>query len=430
MQDSNGTPPTEDPLARVLAETLGAERAAAILKKFSNYSNQPNAVKGASKLPAEPALEDAALRVFNDPELGALESLDNSGSSMLARLAAFEQTRALWALLALAARSDITVLDRLSQELTESAAPKIASIRRAVKKHAATLTNPTPEPGPSPDEDLPASLAKVAGWLKEHPEAGPQVFAPHAKQKAAARKIAMRALGAMATPEAFEVLKTYSRENYALPEIAELHRAWGRFDRREFAAAMFHPNAYALDLDSCSNLEGIGAVEGLTGLKVHLDKTADISPLAECAELERLIILASPETEITGLSSVVGLPSLRELHYPKPPTGDELVALAGSGIRILQLCLRGSSGGFLLEMPELSSLTVSLGTELYGESPEPHPDLPETLLQLASRGVKVTTYSHERDWVESLATEAEAKGIAVENARGYVTFTADPAAAA
>ena len=145
----------------MLAETLGAERTEAVLKKFSNYSNQPNAVKGASKLPADPALEDAALRVFDDPELGALESLDSAGSSMLARLAAFDHTRILWALLALAARSDVTVLDRISPELAESAAPKIASIRRAVKKHAVALANPVPQP--SPDADLPASLAKVAG---------------------------------------------------------------------------------------------------------------------------------------------------------------------------------------------------------------------------------------------------------------------------
>lgn len=428
MQDATGTPLTEDPVSRVLAETLGAERTEAVLKKFSNYSNQPNAVKGASKLPADPALEDAALRVFDDPELGTLESLDSAGSSMLARLAAFDHTRILWALLALAARSDVTVLDRISPELAESAAPKIASIRRAVKKHAVALANPVPQP--SPDADLPASLAKVAGWLKEHPEADPRVFAPHAKQKAAARKIAMRALGTIATPAAFEVLKAYSREDYALPEIAELHRAWGRFDRREFAAAMFHPNAYALDLDSCSNLDGIGAVEGLSGLKMHLNKTTDMSPLTECTELERLIILVEKETKLSGLPAVFELPKLRELEYPKTPTADESDAIAGSNISVLQLRLQDSNGRFLLDMPRLRRLTVSLGTEQYGESPTPHPDLPETLLQLASLGVQVTTYQHERDWVESLATEAEARGFAVERARGYVIFTSDPADAA
>ena len=79
-----------------------------------------------------------------------------------------------------------SVLDRVSPELAESAAPKIASIRRAVKKHAVALANPVPQP--SPDADLPTSLSKVAGWLKEHPEADPRVFAPHAKQKAAATR--------------------------------------------------------------------------------------------------------------------------------------------------------------------------------------------------------------------------------------------------
>lgn len=75
--------------------------------------------------------------------------------------------------------------------------------------------------------------------------------------------MALRALGLLGTPDAFGVLTGYARDTYPDAELAELHRAWSRFNRRTFSAAMFSANSYLLRLDACSDLEGIGAVAGL-----------------------------------------------------------------------------------------------------------------------------------------------------------------------
>ncbi|ARU50252.1 hypothetical protein CBR64_00710 [Cellulosimicrobium cellulans] len=179
-----------------LSDAVGAERAEQLLARFDRYSNQPHAVRGASRLPSDPALERAALRVFEDPDLGAAAGLDASS------LAGALDARALWALLALAARADVTVLDRLPAEAAERGAPKVASIRRAVAKHAAASRSdpsspaaPTSPPAPAGDDVpvLPEKVAQVGRWLDGHPGADPRWFAARPGQRAAERRAALRA---------------------------------------------------------------------------------------------------------------------------------------------------------------------------------------------------------------------------------------------
>lgn len=104
--------------ARVDA-ALGAERAELLLTALDNYSNQPNAVKGAAKRPSDPEIEAVAHTAFAaaTPQEVDLE-LDSIG---------------MWGLLTLAARADVTILDTLPPGRADS--PKVASIRRATTKH-------------------------------------------------------------------------------------------------------------------------------------------------------------------------------------------------------------------------------------------------------------------------------------------------------
>lgn len=107
------------PIQAKLEAALGAERADRLLTELDNYSNQPNAVKGAAKRPSDPELEEVAHAVFAaaTPEEVDLE-LDSIG---------------MWGLLTLAARADVTILDSLPAPRVDN--PKVASIRRAAAKH-------------------------------------------------------------------------------------------------------------------------------------------------------------------------------------------------------------------------------------------------------------------------------------------------------
>ncbi|PRB64674.1 hypothetical protein [Microbacterium sp. MYb45] len=113
------------PIQAELASTLGAERAERLLTKLDDYSNQPNAVKGASKRPSAPEIEAAAHAAFAaaTPEEADFE-LDSIG---------------VWGLLTLAARADVTILDRLPASRADN--PKVASIRRAATKYRKGLTD-------------------------------------------------------------------------------------------------------------------------------------------------------------------------------------------------------------------------------------------------------------------------------------------------
>ncbi|WP_285725865.1 hypothetical protein [Psychromicrobium xiongbiense] len=120
---------TDMPIQTALEAALGTERSDDLLTALDNYSNQPNAVKGAAKRPSDPEVEAAAHAVFAaaTPQNLDLE-LDTIG---------------MWGLLTLAARADITILDGLPVWRADN--PKVASIRRAATKHQKSLaeTNAT-----------------------------------------------------------------------------------------------------------------------------------------------------------------------------------------------------------------------------------------------------------------------------------------------
>ncbi|WP_264030649.1 hypothetical protein [Cellulosimicrobium sp. SH8] len=428
-------PGSTDVLA-ALSDAVGAERAEQLLARFERNSNQPNAVKGASRLPSDPALERAALRVFEDPDVGAAAGLDASS------LAGALDARALWALLALAARADVTVLDRLPAETAERGAPKVATIRRAVAKHAAASGSapsspaaPSSPPAPAGDDVpvLPEKLAQVGRWLAGHPGADARWFAARPGQRAAERRVALRALGSIATPAALEVLAGYARDGYPDVELAELHRAWGRFDRREFAAAMFRPGDAILQLGACSTVEGIGAVQGLTGLGMVLVERADLAPLAECIELRRLHVNVTGGPGITGVEALAQLPALTELRLVGTTRGADLTALRDTAVERLSLSLDGADGAFLTGLPRLRSLKLSGGSApedaRYGDEDGPaplpaHPGLVDVVLRLVADGVQVVAHSHERSWVSRLTAAVPSDVFVVERS-GYVGLTRD-----
>lgn len=422
----------------VLADAIGAARAEQVLARLDRYSNQPNAVKGASRLPSDPALERAALRVFDDPGLGAVAGLDASN------LTGALDARTLWALLALAARADVTVLDRLPADTAERGAPKVATIRRAAAKHAAALGSapaapasaeaPGSPPAPAGNDvpPLPEKLAQVASWLAAHPGADPRWFAARPGQRAAERRVALRALGSIGTPAALDVLAGYARDGYPDVELAELHRAWGRFDRREFAATMFRPGGTMLQLGVCSTLECVGAVQGLTGLGTVLTGPADLAPLAECTGLRRLHVNVAGGG-LTGVEALSQLPALTELHLVGTTRGADLTALRETAVERLSLSLDGADGAFLTHLPHLRSLKLSGGSgpedAAYdvedGRAPLPaHPGLVDVVLRLVSDGVQVVVLRHERSWVSRLTAAVPSDVFVVERS-GYVGLTRD-----
>ncbi|MFF2833356.1 hypothetical protein ACFVSK_16465 [Cellulosimicrobium cellulans] len=425
----------------VVADAIGAARAEQVLTRFDRYSNQPNAIKGAVRLPSDPALERAALRVFDDPDLGAFAGLDASS------LAEALDARTLWALLALAARADVTVLDRLPADAAERGAPKVATIRRAAAKHAAALGSAPASPAaPASAEDpgsspapagndvpaLPEKVAQVASWLAAHPGADPRWFAARPGQRAAERRVAFRALGSIGTPAALDVLAGYARDGYPDVELAELHRAWGRFDRRAFAATMFRPEDTMLQLGACSTLEGIGAVQGLTGVGVALTGPADLAPLVECTDLRRLHVNVVGGG-LAGVELLSQLPALTELYLVGTTRGADLTALRDTAVERLSLSLDGADGAFLSRLPHLRSLKLSGGSAPEdsgydgedGTVPLPaHPGLVDVVLRLLADGVQVVVLRHERSWVSRLTAAVPSDVFVVERS-GYVGLTRD-----
>jgi len=405
-----------DPVQAALEAALGAERAVDLLTALDNYSNQPNAVKGAAKRPSDPELESAAHRVLTAASPRDLDdALDSIG---------------MWGLLTLAARADATILDSLPGSRADN--PKVAAIRRAATKHHKALAAPTAAAGSSSGDGtgtataVPTKVSEVAAWLKSHPEADPALFAPAAGQRAAARRAALRALGSLATPQAFAVLAQYAAKAYSDADLVELHRAWGRFDRREFAATMFGPGAADLGLGVCSTIEGIGAVTGLRGLGVIFEKQADLSPLTECTELRVLQVRATEGSHLESIAPLAQLPQLRHLELTGETRGADLGQLAGTPIEQLELALEGADGSFLSDMPQLRGLKLSGGREPHPAFDDPttfetlpvHPGLTEVILGLVRGGVTVVLYQHE-SWVPPFAATVP-DGVAAESAHGYL----------
>lgn len=413
--------PNLEPFLGTLFDALGTDRAESVLSQLDRYSNQPNAVKGAAKRPSDPEIELAALRVFEgaDPR-STIDALDSI---------------AMWGLLTLAARADAAILERLPSDI--SASPKVASIRRAAAKHRKEQQSATPAPARrdavttmADRPVLPAKVSEVGKWLAAHPDTDPRVFAPHPGQRAAARRSALRALGAMATPAALEVLAEYAAPEYSDADLAELHRAWGRFDRRAFAAAMFGAGASGLRLDVCSTIEGIGAVEGLTALDVILTKRADLTPLEECADLRRLRIHATIGSGLTSVEPLTRLPHLAHLELIGITRGADLTVLRNAPIEQLYLHLDGADGAFLSELPRLRSLKLSCAYETHSAFEEPddapesrpaHPGSAGTVVDLVRAGVTVVLYRHEA-WVPPFIASAP-EDVSVAEANGFVRLS-------
>ncbi|MBL3686973.1 hypothetical protein D3248_08430 [Leucobacter zeae] len=415
-----------DALTAALGGILGTERADELLAQLDAFSNQPNAVKGAAKRAGDPEVESAALRVFVQADArtiaGALDSI------------------AMWGLLTLAARADPAVLDGLPEHL--AASPKAASIRRAATKHrksasagpragtgesapgAATAAAADDEPA------LPTKISEVAKWIAAHPDVDPARFTAHPGQRAAARRVALRALGAIASPAALETLSGYASPAYSDAELAELHRAWGEFDRRDFAAAMFGPGSAGLRLGACSSIEGIGAVEGLTALDVILERHADLTPLAECVELRELRVHATIGSGLTSIEPIAGLPHLEHLELIGVTRDADLAVLRQTPIAQLYVHLDGADGSFLTEMPRLQGLRASFACELNPAFEEPddapderpaHAGSAETVLALVRSGVTVVLFHHE-SWVPPFIAGLPGD-VSAEQARGLVRLS-------
>ncbi|WP_193614694.1 hypothetical protein [Nocardioides lijunqiniae] len=404
----------DDPIRTALGAHLGDDVAERLLTRIDRYSNLPNTVKGTAKTEGAPEVERAALVVVEDPALAGalgLEATPDLGPY---------PTQELWGLLTLAARADVEVLNRLAEGLgdQEYARRLQATIRRAAAKHAAAPTD-GPERPASQAPDVPQKVSEVKAWLAAHPDADPALLAPREGQRAAERSAAVRALGTIGTPGALDVLGRYAEESYPDAVLKELHRAWGRFDRREFAARMFRQAPYTLSLGLAPTLEGIGAVAGLTSLEVVLTGGADLAPLAECTGLRTLRVGAEGEPGLLGVGPLRDLPELTELHLTRTTRNADLTALSGVGARRLRIDLEDADGSFLLDMPRLESLLVGGERE----------DLAGVVLALVRRGVRVAAYRHQRSWVTGLREQAEAAAdVHLVETNGYLGLTSEESA--
>ncbi|GAA5141160.1 hypothetical protein GCM10023340_02390 [Nocardioides marinquilinus] len=407
-----------DPVLSALATRLGDEAAAALLARARGYSNYPNAVKGAAKLDGDPVVEAAALAVVDDPalagELGLAPDVFPFGAP----------ATALWALLTLAARADVGVVDRVAPHFTgqDYADRLLTAVRRAATRHAAAggTTSATADTAPAPE--VPQKLSQVKPWLAAHPDADPEALAPVPRQKAAARVAAVRTLGSLGTPQALDVLGRYAADRYPDAVLDELHRAWPRFDRRAFAATMFG-RSDTLDLGMAPSLEGLGAVPGLTGLDVVLDAPggADLTPLAECTALRTLRVGAEGEPGLLGVEPLLGLTALTELHLTRTTRHADLTPLARLGVRRLRLDLDGGDGSFLLDMAHLERLLLADG--------DARPETGEVLVGLVERGVLVTVYRHQAASFPALTERGLAADVVAVEQNGYLGLTTDPDAA-
>lgn len=391
---------TDDPIETALARGVGPAEAAAFIAKVSRYVNYPNMLKGIAKMPANLALEAAALAVIEDRNLAADLGLDSSpvpeADPLVARLDFLLSMDTTFALLTLAARADIEVVDRVAGRLGNLtwADKHLETIRRSAVRHATAASTPQ-----AVVPDVPQRVSEVEAWLAAHRDVGPGVLAPYGKQKASSRLAAIRALGEIATPQALEVLGQYASDSYPDKVLDELHRAWGRFDRRAFAATMFRQAGWRLDLGFGSSIEGIGAASGLIRLKVGFLGSADLSPLAECSELETLWVASPYEPGLLSVSPLLGMTQLTELHLSGTMGNADLAQMAALPVRRLDLDLNGVECSFLLEMHRLEGLLLS------GAIPDQTTN--DVIVALVRKGVRVAVLGYEAEWVARLKESAE-----------------------
>lgn len=416
----------DDPVTTALAQHVGLDAAADFTAKVSRYSSWPNLIRGIATMPANPDLEAAALALIDDPSmataLGLVSSPVPGTDPTLARaVAVLSVGTTTLGLVTLAARADVEVVDRVAGTLGGVSWDEthLAMIRRGAARHAAagrpTTVAPAPQAAPP---DAPQRVSEVKAWLGTHGGVDLGVLAPYDKQKATARSAAIRALGQIATPQALEVLGLYASDSYPDKVLDELHTAWGRFDRRAFAAAMFRQAPWRLDLGFASSIEGIGAVSGLTSLKVGFDGPADLSPLAECTELTTLWVASPSEPGLLSVAPLLGLTGLTELHLTEMTHNADLTALAALPVRRLRLDLDGVDCSFLLEMPRLEGLLLTGAL--------PSTATYDVVVALVQKGVRVVVYQHETEWVTGLRERAEQESdVFLVEARGRIGLVDD-----
>lgn len=293
----------------------------------------------------------------------------------------------------------------------------LATIRRSAQRHVTTRQKAT-SASQVTLPDTPQRVSEVKAWLSTHGDGDPSALAPYQGQKAAARDAAIRALGQIATPQALEILGQYACDSYPDKVLDELHKAWGRFDRRAFAATMFRQPPWRLDLGFGSSIEGIGAVNSLTSLKVGFLGTADLSPLTECTELTTLWVAAQAGLGLSGVAPLRGLAELTELHLTGTTHNTDLTALATLPVRQLELDLNGGDCSFLLEMRQLEG--VLLAGAVPGETTN------DVIVALVRRGVHVVVSKYETEWVAGLTERAEQEAdIFLVTQRSRIGFVND-----
>jgi hypothetical protein len=232
------------------------------------------------------------------------------------------------------------------------------------------------------------------------------------------------------------VLGAYAKPGYSDVELEELHRMWGNFDRRTFAATMLKPSPLTLNLGVAKSLEGIGAVANLTSLDVVFLGQADLEPLRECRSLRRLKVISNLAPSVTSVEPLTQLPELGSLQLNGVTRHADLSPLSGTPITELKISLDGADGSFLLNLPKLRTVIISGGAtpeEEHGSSasrdPEPlpaHAGLPTVVLELVRAGVDVVVYKHERAWVSGLVHEAETTaGVFVDEVVGRFALTTE-----
>jgi len=410
---------------RTKAEELGGADAVTevdeLEKRLDRYSNLPGVIKGLGKLDFSQPLCDAALQVVR-----ALSDGDVLQKQVATAL--FET----WTMIALAARSDATVIDEVEAELSGDYVPKrLRELRTTTEKAHERSTRRSDPPAPQASAavvEAPQSVGKVKAWLAGHPDLDPRLLAPKPKQKAAVAAATVRALSQIGTPAAFEVLKEYATDEPTDPLLNEVKLAWKRFDRREFAAAMLIPRQGHLDLGIVRDIKGVDAVENLSSLRIVVDdkKTdqTDLSPLASCTQLQALKVQSDGLGNPSNIEWLRSLTGLRGLSLGVQLRDTDLGPLAGSGVENLAIWLDGQSGSVLLDMPNLRRLTVIGAASPHSEGPQTqtHPDLTETVFALVGRGVPVMVYDFDREWVSELLPQAVAAGLQLIEGHGVTTI--------
>lgn len=391
--------------------TPGVRPAVEFLARVYAFSNCPNLVKGLGRIDADPALPATALRVVDDACIARFNAPDRAFPWI-----------GFWGVVGLAARADPGLLDRLADRLVGGNSEALLAALRVSTAQRAGASASRGTASMPPATGVPQKISEVAAWLSAHPDADPADLAPGPRQRAAAKAAAVRALGRMGGPAAFDVLTRYGAGDYPDAVLKELHAAWSRFDRRDFARAMFRGERGALRLGETADLTGIEAVEDLRTLSIVVAPSVDLGPLSGCRDLAELTVLChgGPGLDIGVVSR---LPALTDLALSGPLRATDLTPLTGTRVSRLRISLDGQPGEVLLGMPALASIRLSAS----GRDHTPaDPGIVEVVVRLAQRGVRVAVYTHEKDWVPALAGVVRAAGLSSVESNGYLGITADP----